>query len=152
MKITENDCDSLISFLKNYDFPTKGNTISGPKFRRYQETVILPDTNWIIVNGDSLRREIMWVQGYEFDPDSNKCFTESKMMWACTDGTTYKGYYKTSDDYKKFSVHSCQISIKDFDLNKLGFDLIDKYNNNNNYSNLKNDIERNKPKNYNKYK
>lgn len=146
-KINQNDCDTLISFLDKYDFPIKGSIIYGSKVREYYETKLLPDTNWIQVKGDSLRREIMWVRGYYFDKDSNKCYTESQMMNTWTDGNTYEGEYIQSNIKKTFSVYCVRISYLDFKLNKMIYNFMIKYDSKKDYNQLKNMIESDKPRN-----
>jgi hypothetical protein len=59
-KIKKKDCDTLLSFLNTYDFPNLGSKVYGRKVREYAETITLPDTNWVILNGDSIRRESLW--------------------------------------------------------------------------------------------
>ncbi len=146
-KLKKEDCDSVYQFLMEYDFPVKGSTVYGPKIREYHETVTLPDTNWLIVNGDSLRKEIMWVRGYEFDLDSNKCYSESQMISSWTDGNDYEGKLTTSAGVKLFSVYCARVSKLDYDLNRLIYNLIIKYDKINNYEILRENIESEKPRN-----
>ena len=145
-KLKKEDCDSVYQFLMEYDFPIKGSTVYGPKIREYHETIILPDTNWLIVNGDSLRKEIMWVRGYEFDLDSNKCYSESQMITSWTDGNDYEGKLTTSSGVKSFSVYCARVSKLDYDLNRLIYNLIIKYDKINNYEILRENIESEKPR------
>ncbi len=146
-KLKKEDCDSVYQFLMEYDFPVKGSTVYGPKFREYHETVVLADTNWLIVNGDSIRKEIMWVRGYEFDLDSNKCYSEIQRVSSWTDGNTYKGVFLTSDGEKSFSVYCDRVSNQDYNLNRMVYNLISKYDKMNNYEILRKNIESDKPRN-----
>jgi len=154
-KISFKDCDTLISFLDKYDFPKKPIKISiiyGPILREYFETKLLPDTNWFQVNGDSLRRELIWVREFYFDKDSNKCYKEFQKIDHLYHGHTYKGEYIKSNIRKTYSVQSIMtsatdtkwnkgFSAMDFKLNNIIFSFIIKYDSNNDYSQLKNMIE-----------
>jgi hypothetical protein len=146
-KIDKSDCDTLVKFLKSYDFPVKGSTINGPIFRKYYDTKLLPDTNWVIFQGDSIRRKQLWWDGYSFDDDSNKYYTEIQKVITWTDGNTYEGEFIDYNNKKTFSVYCARISEKDYGLNKLILHFIIKYDTKNDYARLKEMIERDKPRN-----
>jgi hypothetical protein len=145
-KINQNDCDTLTSFLDKYEFSIKGSTIYNPKVRTYHDTKLLSDTNWIQINGDSLRRELIWTQGYYFDKDSNKCYTEAQLMNTLTDGNTYDGEFIKSNITRTFSVYCTRMSAMDFKLNKMIYDLMIKYDGKKDYNQLKDIIDSDEPR------
>ena len=133
-------------FLTDYDFQIKGSTVAKGVFREYHETTILPETNWLLVDGNSVRKEMMSFQGYYFDPDSNKAYTEIRMMTSWTDGCTYEGYLKINGRKNEFHVFSTRLSMQDYQLNKLIYQLITKYDKKHNHSEFKRQIDINMPK------
>lgn len=143
--INQNDCDTLISFLDKYDFPIKESTIYGPKFRIYVETKLLPDKNWILIKGDSLKLELLESKGYHFDKDSNKCYNEAQMIEEWIDGNTYEGEYIKSNIKRTFSVFCARTSSMDIKLNRLVYNLMTKYDRLSDYYQLKELIESDKP-------
>jgi len=144
-RIKTNDCDTLIDFLNNYNFPIKGSTIYGSVFKKYIDIVMLPDTNWIIFKGDSIRKvAINWPE-YKFDTDSNKYYTEGQMIQTWTDGNTYEGYFLSNNGKRKYKIYCARIDKKDFELNQLVYKLITMYDKKNTYLQLKEVIDADKP-------
>ena len=144
-KLKKNDSDTLVSLLNKYNFPIKGNktyTIT----KEYKNTIKLPDTNFLLVNGDTIIKDNMWLDNYEFDNDSNKVYNYFLFCKAGSGGTTYKGYYKTKDEYKKYSVYCSRISILDYKLNMFVYYLISKYFSKTKYTDVHENIKTNKPK------
>jgi hypothetical protein len=126
-QVEKQDCDLLVSFLKKYNFPNKGNIIYGPKKRIYNDTQVLPDTNWVLMKDDSVRRELLWIHGYLFDNVTNKFYEETQSLGFWTDGHTYSGEYRFDNGQKEFSVYCAQVTTEDYILNKLIYSLIKKY-------------------------
>jgi hypothetical protein len=145
-KIEKRDCNMLVGFLNNYDFPNKGNIVYGPKIRIYNDTKVLKDTNWVIISKDSVRRESLWIYGYLFDNDSNKFYEESQKAAFITDGNTYTGEYINANERKNFTVHNARISSKDYELNKLVYSFILKYGSKSIFVHLGKLIESDKPR------
>jgi len=148
-KIDKNNCDSLLSFLNSYDFPTKGSTISRP-YREYIDTKWLADSNLVILHNDTLRRGQL-NENYIFDSDSNKYYCNATWFVSWTDGTTYEGEYITSFGHKDFSVYCVRLNDKDYFLNKLIYSLVIKYYREKQYIYLGDLIEDDKPRKENKY-
>jgi hypothetical protein len=140
------DCDALEMFLDKYDFPTRGSKVYGPIIREYAETEILSDTNWIVVNGDSIRKELLFAYGYFFDYTLNQCYTENRSVDIWTDGHTYEGEYSKLYPKKVYSVYCERVSALDCELNNMIYRLIIKYDSKNNYKQLKRFIDSDKPK------
>lgn len=146
-KFKKSDIDILISFLDTYDYPIKGSHIIGPITKEYHETILLPDTNWLVVSGDSIRKDFLHARGYIFDTDLNKCYNEIQAHISWTDGCTYKGHLKTFENYKKFDVYSARLSTKDYHLNQLIYKFITSYDKDTSYDRLKFQIDVDKPRN-----
>jgi hypothetical protein len=135
-RIKEKDCDLLLHFLSSYDFPIGRMSTKNSIKRNYIDTKILPDSNWLLVKGDSIRRELLWIKHYYFDKDSSKCYGESYLLSTWVDGDTYKGEFTINGETKTFFCYSHDISEKDFELNKMIFRLIRKYDKQNDYKRL----------------
>jgi small nuclear ribonucleoprotein (snRNP)-like protein len=146
-KMCKSDYDSLSLFLKKYDFPLKGSTIEGSIIREYYETKLLSDPNWVIFQGDSVRKKSLELKGYLFDIDSNKYYSEIQGFTSWTDGNTYKGELIAFDQKKTFNIYSSRMSEMDYELNKLILYFIIKYDTKNDYARLKAMIEGDKPRN-----
>jgi len=138
-KITIDEFNSFDNFLSNYDFPRRGGEYCDT-IQTFFETKILPDTNWVSVNGDSLRIKQMpyYVEKskyhekttdgfYEYDRASKKCYTIILKCNSITDGTTYKGEYIKNDFVKNYSLQSSRLSTTDYKLNKIVLALVKKY-------------------------
>ncbi len=138
------DCDSIKDFLDSYTFTSKGNSIRYP-FRKYLNTVFLPDSNRVIIDNDTVRSSSIRLLGYYFDADSNKYYEEWVFSNIFTDGNNYEGEYVSTGLQKRYHFHSARISPEDYELNKMIFRMIYKYDKKNNYSILKRIIESDKP-------
>lgn len=137
-KITFDEFNSFDNFLSNYDFPHRGSGYCDT-IQTFFETKILPDTNWVSVNGDSLRIKQMpyYVEKskyqekttdgfYEFDRVSKKCYTIILSCNGINDGTTYKGEYNKDDLVKKYSLFCTRLSTIDYELNMKVLALVKK--------------------------
>ena len=149
--------DSLINFLENYDFPHRGSSIRDT-LRTYFETKILPDTNWVYVNGDSLRLNQLTLHKmqppyynkiydgyYEYDRKLKKCYIGYIKCDIWTDGTSYKGEYIKLNSTRTFSVYCSRVSPNDYILNKLVVNLVNKYDKKGDFTSLKKQIEKDIP-------
>jgi len=145
-KMSKIDCDSLILFLSNYSFKTKGNCFTyGDVGKEYQKTKTLEDKDWIILNGDTVRLIGALSLGLKFDKEANKYYYETIARNCFTDGTTYEGKFQMNNQIKNFSIHSGRISDEDYRLNMITYKLILTYFKDKNYSSLLKDIKRDKP-------
>lgn len=143
--ITREDFDSLILFLSNYTFTTKGTSICLEMGKEYQDVKLLSDPDWIILKGDSIKLLMAQAEGLKYDNDSNKYYYEVKKMVTFTDGTTYHGKLEKEDEIKEYSTHSGRISEADYQLNLLIGCFIRKYFSKQDYSLLLKGIEASKP-------
>jgi hypothetical protein len=143
-KLKKVDCDSLVNFLNNYNFRHKGSSISHP-YKEYFNTVFLHDSNWVVLNNDTIRKSSIRPMGYYFDPDSNRYYEERWWGISWTDGNTYEGEYITDSFSKHFKVYCARIEPNEYKLNLIILELILKYNKRNDYSILKNIIVSDKP-------
>jgi len=126
-KIDKKDCDSLFSFLCKYDFSDKGsNTIAGPKFREYIDIKWMPDSNWVILQNDTVRRDLLEIK-YIYDKSQKKYYGEAQMMNTYTDGTDYFGEFITPNTERKFKIYCVRLTDKDYELNILIYGLVVKY-------------------------
>jgi len=144
-KISKTDCDSLTTFLSSYSFKFKGNEVILGTNKEYQITKLLNDSNWILLNGDSIRFSMLRLNGLMFDKEANKYYYESYKMVYITDGTDYRGKFVTNNQTKEFDIHSGRISEEDYKLNRIIGNLIKKYFSTQDYSILLNHIANNKP-------
>lgn len=144
-KISKTDCDSLMTFLSNYSFKFKGGEVMLGTIKEYQNTKLLNDSNWILLNGDSIRLSGARLKGLIFDKDTKKYYYESYKMVNFTDGTHYKGEFISNNESKKFDIHSGRISEEDYKLNRIIGNLIKKYFSTQDFSILLNHIANNKP-------
>jgi hypothetical protein len=144
-KISKTDCDSLMTFLSNYSFKYKGSSIVLETRKEYQNTKLLNDSNWILLNGDSIRLSGARRTGLMFDKDTKKYYYESDKMVNITDGTDYRGKFVTNTQTKEFDIHSGRISEEDYKLNQIIGNLIKKYFSTQDYSILLNHNANNKP-------
>lgn len=144
-KMSETDCDSLIAFLSKYSFKTKDNCFILDIKKEYQNTKLLNDSNWILLNGDSIHITMLRLKGLMFDKETNKYYYESYRMNCITDGSTYKGRFLTNNQIKEYNIHSGRISDEDYKLNRIIGNLIKKYFSNQDYSVLLKQIEKDKP-------
>jgi hypothetical protein len=123
VQILSSDVDSIYDILLNHQYRIQGNIFQDTSKRRYLPTKVLND-KWLIVNGDSIRKESIWIKGLEFDSDSNKCYDKVGYSVACTDGITYTGYFKTNKLDKSYSVHNCFLTAEECRINQMVLDLI----------------------------
>ena len=144
-KISKTDYDSLTTFLSNYSFKYKGNVVTLRTNKEYQKTKLLNDSNWILLNGDSIRFFMLRLKGLMFDKDVNKYYYESYDEVIITDGTTYEGKFVIENQTKEYRIHSGRISEEDYKLNRIIGNLIKKYFSSQDYSILLNHNEYNKP-------
>lgn len=144
-EIAEEDFIKLMYFFNNNSFPIKGNTIK-KIIKEYYETVFLEDSNWILLNGDSLRSNILRLQGFYFDPISKRYYKEIKAYNTWTHGTDFKGIYKKNGCVKEFKFYSARISEQDYQLNNLIKNLVKKYDTRGEFNGLLELIESYKPK------
>jgi hypothetical protein len=99
------EIDSLKDFFRTYDYSVKTNG-SSRRIRQYIDTKMLPDSNWIVLGKDTVRKDLQWNRGYIFDPDSNKYYSEIVMMSTYTDGITVHGQLSLEDTVKKINFFS----------------------------------------------
>lgn len=138
-KITDDEFNSFDNFLSNYDFPKRGGFYCDT-IQTFFETKVLPDTNWVSVNGDSLRIEQMpyYVKKskyyekttdsfYEYDRASKRCYTIYFKCNGITDGTTYRGEFIKCNLVKNYSLICTRLSAIDYKLNMLILALVKKY-------------------------
>lgn len=149
-KIKADESEKIFSLLDEYDFPLKGNFFKDTT-RTYYNTELLADSNWVFVNGDSIRIELMElipIKGYSYDKKLKKCYSELGKCIIWTDGTTYDGEYTTPITVKKYSVYCSRISEKDYKLNLLIAELIRKYDKEKAFTRLIKEIESDRPTQY----
>jgi len=125
-RILSSDLDSIYNILINHKYRFQDNIFQDSGKKIYLTTKILNE-KWLIVNGDSIRKECIWLKGWEFDPDSNKCYEKNGFSIACTDGITYEGYFQTKNKNKKYSVQCCFMTVEECTINQIDLDLIKKY-------------------------
>jgi len=138
-KITVDEFNCFDKILTNYNFPCRGNSYCDT-IQTYFDTEILPDTNWVYVNGDSLNIKQMpcydnkskyynkIIDGYyEYDRVLRKCYIIMLNCYSGTDGTTYKGEYTKEDSVKKYSLYCSRLSDIDYKLNMDILALVKKY-------------------------
>jgi hypothetical protein len=123
IQIMSTNVDSLYEILLNHQYRIQGNIYKDTSTRRYLPTKVLND-KWLIVDGDTIRKESIWIKGLEFDSDSNKCYDKFGYSLACTDGTTYSGHFKTDKIDKNYSIHSCFLSVEDCRINQIVKNMI----------------------------
>ena len=146
-KISKTDCDSLMTFLSNYSFKSKGSCVILGVNKEYQNTKLLNDSNWILLNGDSIRFTMLRRIGLMFDKDTNKYYYEVEKMTNWTGWpTNYRGrFFINNQIKKKYDIDSGRISEEDYKLNMIIRNLIKKYFPNQDNSFLLKNIESDKP-------
>jgi hypothetical protein len=126
-KIDGPDVDSLYQFLVKYDFKDKGsNIISGATNKDYAKTTLLPDSAWVVINGDTLRKDYVELR-YSFDDSSKTFYAEQHKVAVCGDGTHYEGNFTTRDVTKEYNIYCAHLNDIDFQLNQLIEKLVIKY-------------------------
>jgi hypothetical protein len=142
----KNDWDTLISFIKDYDFTDRSsNIIAGPITRKYFDYKLLSDSTWIVADNDTIRKEYLDLK-YKYDQDLRKYYVETQRMTAYTDGTIYEGEFITPIEEKRFSIYCARLTEKDHVLNDMIYKFVVKYFNKSRYKYLGKMIENDKPK------
>jgi hypothetical protein len=134
IQIMSSNVDSLYNILLYHQYRIQGNIFQDTSIRRYFPTKVLND-KWLIVDGDTIRKESIRIKGLEFDSDSNKCYDKFGYSIACTDGTTYKVFFKTYKIDKSYSVHSCFLTLEEYRVNQIVLNLIKTFKLNNEFYN-----------------
>jgi hypothetical protein len=146
IQIEKKDCDSLISFLNQYEFPDKSsNIIEGPKHREYLDYKLLSDSSWIVIANDTVRREYLDMK-FLYDHDLKKYYQETQSMSIFTDGTMYEGEFTTPNEEKRYSIYCAKLADKDHVLNDMIYSFVIKYFKKDQYKYLGKMIENDKPK------
>ena len=130
-RITNKECDLLMAFLDKYDFRDKQKSVFNRTIvRNYVDVTILPDTNRVVLNRDTINKAIL-SSGYElkFDKKQNKWYSEAISAKIYTDGVTYSGEYEKLNTKNKYCIYDTEenMSSSDKQLNKIICGLIEKY-------------------------
>lgn len=143
VEINKEDVNKITTFLDNYDFPHKGSNILYPSEseRTYFDTKVLDDSTWVLVNGDSLRLELMPVKGYSYDKLQKRCYKEGNTVIFVVGGSYYEGVYLKNGVKRDYIIHTGQIRRKDIELNALILELVAKYDCNDKYIQLKRELK-----------
>ena len=153
-KIKPDECNKLFEFLDNYEFPYKWNSELRDTLRTYYDTKILPDTNWIYANGDSINlKKLPYTKHneyyYEYDKKLKKCYCDFIRCHLFNDGSSYTGEYIKQDKKRTYNIYCMRLSPNDYKLNMILMDLIAKYDKGGKFMKLKKNVESDKPRNKN---
>jgi hypothetical protein len=128
-KISQKNCDSLWSFLDNYeckhDFRKSG---------KWCDSILcfateLPDSLRVVINGDTIRKELLFWSGYVYEPNTKNYF---KLIFInhlyIDDSKQVKIIYRNEAIYKKLQIESEMIiTEQDIKLSSFLIYLLHKY-------------------------
>jgi hypothetical protein len=128
-KIEKTDCDTLWSFLDKYKFKSKAPCGNPIETKVYVYTQKLPDSVRYVVDGDTIRKQLLAWFNYTYDPDSNKCYRLEKDRDRCCifDGWYYSGEYIVDGKRKAFRIPDSREDIQDYNLYALVYRIVEKY-------------------------
>lgn len=72
-KISQKDCDSLWAFLENYSFKHEYKKCKGGDTMFFMATA-LPDSLRVVINGDTIKKELLPWFGYIYNPATRNYF------------------------------------------------------------------------------
>lgn len=128
VKIKKSDCDTLWSFLDKYRFRSKAPCGNPIETKVYVNTQKLPDSVRYVVDGDTIRKQLLAWFNYTYDPDSNKCYRIENEKVTCNfDGWYYVGEYIVNNSRKSFRIPCGHEEIQDTNLYALVYSIIEKY-------------------------
>lgn len=139
-RISKEDSDSLLSFLKTYNFVEKKNSIE-TLHREPVNVEFIPNSKRVVVENDTIWFELLYHFGYVYNEDSCEYYKEWTSVLAKLDGINYSGYFIYNDKMRRYKFSSLYDDINDYNLNKAILSLMKKYYSLEDLSSVERDID-----------
>ncbi len=123
------DCDSIFYFMTNiYPYIHSYSSKLVDENKHYHDTIYDITQDRILIEGKTIRPELMSVFGYYFDSTKQKFYSyDGRIVIEYVGGYIYSGFFKSENKEKDFQFQ-CFPNKYDIRLNKTMLNLILKYN------------------------
>lgn len=133
--LDSSEASRLFIFLKTYPFTAKIGPRMIPQGRKYFKTELIDNGTRLVIESDTIRKELLWGFGYTFDPDSLSVYREIYLQIYIDGEIEVSGKFETENKISYYTL-SGRYTIQDVTLINLVIQLIRTYDNQHDHTEL----------------